>query len=164
LNDAARPAPAVVKVAAADAARKRAAEAIAKAPAPAPVQTAAAPAPAAPVAQPQTVALASTAAGGVAGIWGASTQNVKKWLHVGGQDPAQPEVTAYVPDQPIPTDVPLPPRRDPSLGQSEKPLHVALKSPAPPVRPATSEAAPAKPDETAAPAAAPAATAPAAAQ
>ena len=159
LNDAAKLAPAAVKVAAADAARKRATEAIAAA---APVQAAAASA--APAAQPQTVALASTAAGGVAGIWGASTQNMKKWLHVGGQDqPAQPEVTAFVPEQPIPTDVPLPPRRDVSLGQGEKPLHVALKSP-PPVRPAPSEAAPAKPDETPAPAAAPAATAPAAAQ
>ena len=164
LNDAAKPA--VVKVAAADAARKRAAEPIAQRPAPALVQTAAAPAPAAP---PQTVALASTAAGGVAGVWGASTQNVKKWLNFGGQDqPAQPEVTAFVPEQPIPTDVPLPPRRDASLGQSEKPLHFALKTPTPPASSAAAEAAPSRPDETAAPAAGPAAapsvTAPAAAQ
>ncbi len=164
LNDAARPAPAVVKVAAADAARKRSAEAMAQAPAAAPVEGAAAPAQAAPAPQPQTIAVASTAAGGVAGIWGASTQNVKKWLHVGGQDPAQPTVTAYVPDQPIPTDVPLPPRRDVSVGQGEKPLHVALKSPAQPARPATSEAAPGKPDATPASSAAAQATAPAAAQ
>ena len=118
LSDAAKPASAVVKVAGADAARQRAA-AVAQAatPARAPVDDA----------KPQTVAVASTTTSEQPGVWGSSTQNVKKWLHLGGQDQAaQPTVTAYVPDQPIPTDVPLPPRRD------EKSLHVALKTPLPP--------------------------------
>ena len=113
LSDAAKPAPAVVRVAGADAARQRAA-AVAQAatPARAPDDDA----------KPQTVAVASTTMSEQPGVWGSSTQNVKKWLHLGGQDQAaQPTVTAYVPDQPIPTDVPLPPRRD------EKSLHVALK-------------------------------------
>jgi murein L,D-transpeptidase YafK len=134
LNDAPKPAPAVVKVAAADAAKQRAAAAASRA---APVEaTPAAPAESAAQPRPQPPALASTAAGGVAGMWGASTQNVKKWLHLGGQDqPAQPEVTAHIPDQPIPTNVPLPPRRDEAVGQDERPLHVALKAPLPPSKP-----------------------------
>ena len=160
LNDAARPAPAVVKVASADAARQRAAATgePAHAPAPAPVQAAAG-------AQSQTIALAAMTATEPSSIWGASTQNVKKWLHLGGPDePAQPTVTAYVPDQPIPTDVPLPPRRDAAVGQGEKPLHLALKTPpAPPVKPADAPAKPKSPD-AAAVAPAPAAPAPAAAQ
>ena len=81
-------------------------------------------------------------------MWGAGTQNVKRWLHLGGQDqpiqpqdqPIQPEVAAYVPDQPIPTDVPLPPRRDVSLAQAEKPPHVAQKAPLPPSKPVETSA------------------------
>jgi murein L,D-transpeptidase YafK len=140
LNDAPKAAPAVVKVAAADAAKQRAAASRA-----APVEAASAAQP-----RPQPLAVASTAAGGVAGMWGSSTQNVKKWLHLGGQDqPAQPEVAAYIPDQPIPTDVPLPPRRDVSVAQAEKPPHVAQKASLPPPKP--DDTAPAQTSTAAAP-------------
>src|SRR5271165_5958920 len=90
--------------------------------------------------QPQTVALAATPAATASdsggGVWGASTSTMKKWFHLGGeQEPAQPTATAYVPDQPIPSDVPLPPRRNASVGQSEKPQHMALRAPLPPSKP-----------------------------
>ena len=139
LNDPAKPAPAVVKIAVADAAKQRAAS-----------QTRDPGSAASEEPKPQAVALASAAAE-QPGIWGASTQNVKKWLHLGAQDQSsQPAVTAYIPDQPIPTDVPLPPRRD-----AQKPVHVALKAPLPsgtgeadgpdgaPAAPAAAAAAPA---------------------
>ena len=146
LNDAAKPAPAVVKVAVADAAKQRAA-AVAQAASPG---SASAEQP-----KPQTVALAPTTAPEQSGIWGASTQNVRKWLHLGGQDqPAQPVVTAFVPDQPIPTDVPLPPRRDGLFAQVDKPLHVALKTPLPPAKPGETPSA-----QAVAPGAAPASAA-----
>jgi murein L,D-transpeptidase YafK len=139
LDEPAKASPAVVSVAASDAAKQRAAREMETAKAPA-VETAPASvapateanrlasAPAEPVAPSQTIAGAATAAGGVAGMWGASTNNVKKWLHLGGQgEPATPEATAYVPDQPIPSDVPLPPRRDAALGDG-KAQHVARKT------------------------------------
>ncbi|HME86594.1 MAG TPA: hypothetical protein VKG91_19125, partial [Roseiarcus sp.] len=144
--------PAVLKVASDDAAKQRAATAPPKAAAASSVVTASAdlsaapapglaqpaPAPGEPTAQPQAVAVAT--AGGVAGVWGASTSNVKKWLHIGGQDaPAKPDATAYAPDQPIPSDVPLPPRRSAGLGEG-KPQHSVLKTPAPPMKPAEAEA------------------------
>ena len=150
LDEPGRAAPAVVTVAASDAAKERTAAKVAKAPV---VETASAFAgPARDVAttasepaQPQSAALqqpiavAATAAGGVAGMWGAGANNVKKWLHVGGQDePAKPEATAYVPDQPIPSDVPLPPRRS-ATGGGGKAKTVALKAPAPPAKPAAAQ-------------------------
>ena len=126
---AAPPAPAVVRVAAAEATKQRAATA--EAVAPSAVAPAAAP--------PQTIAVA-TPAGDGAGVWGAGANNVKKWLHVGGQDaPAKPEATAYVPDQPIPSDVPLPPRRTAGVGEG-KAQHVAAKATEPPAKPARSPA------------------------
>ncbi len=147
LNDAAKPAPAAVKVAVADAARQRAAAAVLAATSPASPST---------EDTKRQMKLASTAAPEQSGFWGGSTQNMKKWLHLGGQDqPAQPEVTAYIPEQPIPTDVPLPPRRDVSAAQGEKPLRVAQKAPLPPSKPV--ETSPAQ--ASAAAAAAPAATA-----
>ena len=104
LGDRAKPAPAVVKVAVADADKKRTASAP-----PAPVD--------APVAQPAqtTVAAASPpsqSAGMLGGVTGGA-KNVQKWLHLGGQDPAPPPVTAAAndPDQLVPPS-PLPPRRD----------------------------------------------------
>ena len=117
LNDpAGQPAPAVVRVAGADAARRKASLAQATAAAPAGEK-------------PEAVAVASAPAAEQPGLWGASTQNVRRWLHLGGQDAAaQPTVTAYIPDQPIPTDVPLPPRRDDTR------LHVSLKLPLPPAK------------------------------
>jgi murein L,D-transpeptidase YafK len=147
LNDAVKPAPAVVRVAVADAAKQRAAAAVAQAASPGSVS--------AEQPKPQTVALASTTAPEQSGIWGASTQNVRKWLHLGGQDqPAQPAVTAFVPDQPVPTDVPLPPRRDALFAQADKPLHVALKAPLPPAKPGETP-----PAQAVAPGAAPASAA-----
>jgi murein L,D-transpeptidase YafK len=147
LNDAPRPAPAVVKVAAADAAKQHAWAAASRT---APIETAST-APAESAAQPRPQPLTSTAGGGMAGMWGASTQNVKNWLHLGGQDqPAQPEVAAYIPDQPIPTDVPLPPRRDVSLAQADKPPHVAQKVPLPPSKPGETSPPPSAPDAGAA--------------
>ena len=140
LNESARTAPAapaVVKIATADAAKARKAAQEAEAAPLAETASAsadaagAAAAPGEPPVATQTIAAASTATAGVAGMWGASTSNVKKWLHVGGQEePAKPEATAYVPDQPIPSDVPLPPRRSAALGET-KAQH-ALKTPAPP--------------------------------
>jgi murein L,D-transpeptidase YafK len=120
----------------------------------------------APQPQTQAVALASTTPpDSSGGVWGASTQTMKKWLHLGGDEPAKPAPTAYVPDQPIPADAPLPPRREGSVGLGEKPLHVALH--APPLPPAKPEA-PSKPSTadaaTPAPAAAAAKSVPADAQ
>jgi hypothetical protein len=119
----------VVTVATSDDAKARAATKAAKT---AVVETAAAEAASDQPAVPQqTIAVAATAAGGVAGMWGAGTSSVKKWLHVGGQDePTKPEATAYVPDQPIPSDVPLPPRRSAAAGGS-KVRTVASKEPEP---------------------------------
>ena len=121
-------------------------------------------APAAPVSapQPQTqaVALASAASpDSSGGVWGASTQTMKKWLHLGGDEPAKPVVTAYIPDQPIPSDVPLPPRRDGAVDQNDKPLHVALhNAPMPPVKrgPAAEPATPEDGSAAGSPPAAPA--------
>src|SRR5271166_3491374 len=93
-----KPAPAAVKIAVADAAKRHAASV-----APAPVEAAAAEptSPAAPT--PPVVALASApsqASGGVLGGLNGGAQNVKKWLHLGGQEPAAPPVDASsAPDQ-----------------------------------------------------------------
>ena len=51
------------------------------------------------------VALASAPSqpsGGVLGGLNGGAQNVKKWLHLGGQEPAPPPVDASAPDQPAP--------------------------------------------------------------
>ena len=158
----------MVKVAASDAAKARAAdtEAAKAPPSAALVETASAspeepPGSAQAPVPPPPIAEAANATGGVAGVWGASTSNVKKWLHVGGEgEPAKPEATAYVPDQPIPSDVPLPPRRSAGLGEG-KTQHVAQKAPAPPAKPA--DAAKDSADAQGATGAIPAAPAPAAA-
>ena len=96
-------------------------------------------------------------------MFGASTGNVKKWLHVGGQDdPAKPEATALVPDQAIPSDVPLPPRRNAKPGEG-KAQRVAQKAPAKPADAATGGDQTGAPEATGAiPVAAPAAAQPAA--
>ena len=133
LNDQPKPVPAAVKIVAADAAKQHAASA-----ALASIQ--------APAAEPAaaTVALASAPAepsGGVLGGLSGGAQNVKKWLHLGGQEPAPPPVEAYVPDQPIPSDVPLPPRRDETVSDAESPVRLASlhAPPTPPVRPDRAE-------------------------
>jgi hypothetical protein len=84
--------------------------------------------------------------GGLSG----GTQSVKKWLHLGGQEPpAQAPVEAYVPDQPIPSDVPLPPRRDEAVSQEESSVRLASlhAPPKPPARP-SSETAPDDPNSS----------------
>jgi murein L,D-transpeptidase YafK len=138
LDDRPIPVPAAVKIAAADAAKLRAASA---APASAPAEAL----DTEPVAA--TVALASAPAGQSGGILGGlngSAQNVKNWLHLGGQDPAPPPVQTYIPDQPIPSDVPLPPRRDPALSEGDSSVRLASihAAAAPPVRPTPAETAP----------------------
>jgi murein L,D-transpeptidase YafK len=140
LNDP-KPAPAAVKIAAADAA-KRSAASIAP-----PVESSAAQpvAPAAPV--PAAVALASApsqSSGGVLGGLSGSAQSVKKWLHLGGQEPPPPPVDASAADQPAPVDAPQPPRRDEAASQGEKPERLASlhTPPTPPARPNLAETAP----------------------
>jgi murein L,D-transpeptidase YafK len=150
LNDRPTPVPTAVKIAAADAAKLHAASA---APASAPAE-----APDAPPA-PATVALASAPAGQSGGILGGlsgGAQNVKQWLHLGSQEPAPPPpVEAYVPDQPIPSDVPLPPRRDENASDEESAERLASlhTPPTPPVRPTPAETAPDQPDSSDAPSA-----------
>jgi murein L,D-transpeptidase YafK len=155
LNDTTGPSLAAAKVASGDAAKRPAARPRV-APAAEPVQTAAEPSapvetaaipPAAVPPQPQTLAVASSVAAGAGGVWGSGTQNVKKWLRLGGDAPTQ-AATAEVPDQPAVAEAPAPPRRDATAGKSEKPVHVALKAvPTPPAKPAeaTSDVAPAAP-------------------
>jgi murein L,D-transpeptidase YafK len=124
LNDRAKPAPAVVKVAVADAAKRRAAS-LASGPVeattsqPSPVTVAAIPAP------------ANESGGMFAGLTGGA-KNVQRWLHLGGQDPAPPPVEAVArdPDQSILADAPLPPRRDETERMAS--LHTP---PTPPTRP-----------------------------
>src|ERR1700722_477799 len=135
LNDRAKPAPAVVKIAVADADKKRAPSG-----APAPVE--------APAAQPAptTVAVASAPAssGGMFGGLTGGAKNVQNWLHLGGQEPAPPPVGASASDsdQEIPA-APLPPRRDD--------VHLASlhTPPTPPTRPNAAETPADAPDSSA---------------
>ena len=134
LNDRAKPAPAVVKIAVADADKKRAPSV-----APAPVE--------APAAQPAptTVAVASAPAssGGMFGGLTGGAKNVQNWLHLGGQEPAPPPVGASASDsdQEIPA-APLPPRRDD--------VHLASlhTPPTPPTRPNAAETPADAPDSS----------------
>jgi murein L,D-transpeptidase YafK len=161
LNDP-KPAPAAVRIAAADAAKRRAANA---APPPVEAQAAEPTAPAAPAA-PAAVALAtppSQPSGGMLGGLSGGAQNVKKWLHLGGEQPAPPPAGASAPDQPASSDAPLPPRRDETASQGEKPVRLASlhAPPTPPARPAAAatvpgDADPSKTTSTPTPAAPPA--------
>jgi murein L,D-transpeptidase YafK len=123
LNDRAKPAPTVVRVAVADAEKKRAVSV-----APAPVEAAAAQT--APVTVAAIPAPASQSGGMFAGLTGGA-KNVQKWLHLGGRDsaPHPVEDVAPDPDQSVLADAPLPPRRDNVHMAS---LHTA---PTPPARP-----------------------------
>ena len=148
-----RAARAAVKTAAADVAKRSAASA-----APAPVEASAAQPglPAAPVAPTVELAAApSAASGGVLGGLSGGAQNVKKWLHLGGQDPAPP-VGAGASDQAAASGGPEPPRRDGTAPQGEKPERLASlhAPPTPPTRPNPPQTAH---DETAAPPVAPSA-------
>ena len=64
-------------------------------------------------------------------------QNVKKWLHLGGEQPAPPAVEASVPDQPTAGDAPMPPRRNETASEGEKAERMAAlhAPPTPPARP-----------------------------
>ena len=142
LNDRAKPAPAAVRIAAADADRKRAASAASVAPAP--VELAAAqPA-------PSTTAVAATPTAQSGGVFGRLTggaKNVRRWLHLGGEEPAPPPVEAVAadpgPDSSVLADPPLPPRRDESLHVAS--LHA---SPTPPTRPNPAETPADRPDSS----------------
>jgi murein L,D-transpeptidase YafK len=127
LDDHGRAIPAVVKVAAADSSRatqpKPAApeEAqVAKAAATAPALQA----PAAPAPQPAQSAAAAPANSPFSAVFGAADSGgsmVKKWLSFGSKDPAPNDVNVYEPAEPVPSDVPLPPRRNAALTGAPKP-------------------------------------------
>jgi hypothetical protein len=137
LNDS-RPTPAAVKIAAADTAKRRAASV-----APPPVEAAAAESAALAVAaQPAVAVVAPTtnqsqSSGGVFGGLSGGAQNVKRWLHLGGE-PTPPPVEASAPDQSTSSDAPLPPRRDGAALDGEKSVKMASlhTPPTPPTRPA----------------------------
>ena len=101
LDASGKPIPAVVKVANADA-QASAAPARPPAPAAAPAAAAATPAAAAP----------ASPFGFVGGVADSGQSMVKSWFGVGGGSPA---IRVFEPEQPIPTDAPLPPRRDAAL-------------------------------------------------
>jgi murein L,D-transpeptidase YafK len=125
LNDQPKRMPAAVKIAAADAAKQRTAAAAVKLAAEQPTP---APAPITPVAD---------ASGGVFGKLSGGAKSVTNWLHIGGPAPEQTPVQALDPGQPIPSDAPLPPRRDENISEAEKPVHLASLHtlPAPPAKP-----------------------------
>jgi murein L,D-transpeptidase YafK len=135
-----KPAPAAVKIAVADAAKRHAASV-----AP-PVEEAQAAGPAAQT-QPVAVALAAPpsqpSGGGVLGGITGGAQNVKKWLHLGGQEPAPPPVASSAPDQATTVDGPLPPRRNEAASDGDKMVRVASlhTPPTPPARPNLAEPA-----------------------
>ncbi len=103
LDNSGKPVPAVIKVASADARPSAAAPARAPGPAPAPTAAATTSAPASPPASPFAF---------VGGVADGGQSMVKKWF--GGGD--SPAIRVFEPEQPIPTDAPLPPRRDAALG------------------------------------------------
>jgi murein L,D-transpeptidase YafK len=131
-----KPALAAVKIASGDAAKPHA--------------PAVAPMPEAPAAQPVAVAAVALApapanpSSGVLGGLSGGAQNVKKWLHLGGQEPAPPPVKASAPDQPPPFDAPLPPRRDETVSQDDRPERLASlhTPPTPPARPNLAQSVP----------------------
>jgi murein L,D-transpeptidase YafK len=100
LDNSGKPIPAVIKVASADAQAKPAPT---RAPADASAATATTTVPAAAPASPF---------GFVSGVADSGQSMVKKWF--GGGDAAA--IKVFEPEQPIPTDAPLPPRRDAALG------------------------------------------------
>ncbi len=130
-----KPVSAAVKIAIADAAKRRAASVAPPAvepPAGEPTSPAAPPSPA--------VAVASTSSQAPAGVLGGlsgGAQNVKKWLHLGGQEPAPPPVDASAPDQPASVEAPQPPRRNEAASEGEKAVRMASlhTPPTPPARP-----------------------------
>jgi murein L,D-transpeptidase YafK len=136
-----KPTPTAVKIAVADAAKRQAAS-IAPQPVDAPADHPTA------VAAPSSAAVALASApsqpsGGVLGGLSGGAQSVKKWLHLGGEESAPP-VDASASDQPIPSDPPLPPRREETVSQGDTPERLASlhTPPTPPVRPSLAEPSP----------------------
>jgi murein L,D-transpeptidase YafK len=134
-----KPIPAVVQVAAASQAQR------VNAPAPsAPVlassQALVAQAPASAAAPPSTSALSPLAIVGDAG--GASGAIVKKWLSFGSEPETSNVVKVFEPMEPVPSDVPLPPRRNAAAESPAKPQaslngqNFAARATAPAPRPA----------------------------
>ncbi|HEY1944006.1 MAG TPA: murein L,D-transpeptidase family protein [Roseiarcus sp.] len=103
LDNTGKPIPAVVKVASAD---SNANATPARAPAPPAVAATA-------TTNPPAGSAPSSPFGFVGGVAGGGQSLVKKWFG-GGGDSAQ-AIRVFEPQQPIPTDVPLPPRRSASL-------------------------------------------------
>jgi murein L,D-transpeptidase YafK len=131
-----KPAPAAVKISVAEAAKRHAASV-------APIEAQAAE-PAPPQPAQATVALASPpsqTSGGVLGGLSGGAQNVKNWLHLGGQTPAPPPVEASAPDQPISAEAPLPPRRNETASDDDKAVRMASlhTPPTPPARPSAKD-------------------------
>ncbi len=145
LDEQGKPIPAVVKVAAADAVRasttsaKPAADASQAAKAQAVAPQAAAPQ--APAPATQTAASSGSPFSAVAGVADSGGSMVKKWFTFGSSESASSDVKVYEPAEPIPTDVPLPPRRNAAsaaTGTGSKPQaslpaprHLAGASPSP---------------------------------
>jgi murein L,D-transpeptidase YafK len=137
LDDHGKPVPAVVKVAAADS--SRAAQAAKPAPETNQVAKAAAAAPAlqvpsaaAPQAPAQTAA-AAPANSPFSAVFGAADSGgsmVKKWFSFGSNDATPNDVKVYEPAEPVPSDVPLPPRRNAALTGGQK-QHAADASASP---------------------------------
>ncbi len=121
LDQPAKTVPAAVKFAAADAANRRVADA------PAPARRTAAASASAPV--QFASAPADKSGGGILGGWGGGAQNVKRWLHLSSPEPTPPSVTAFAPEQPIPSDAPLPPRRIDVRAPGGRAFHMASNKP-----------------------------------
>ena len=109
-----KPIPAAITVAATTEPQR-----VAATPATAPAQTMVAQAPAS--AQPAPGGLSLSPLAIVGGAGASSEAFVKKWLNFSGKDDSADAVKVYEPAQPVPSDVPLPPRRDASADSAVKP-------------------------------------------
>jgi murein L,D-transpeptidase YafK len=95
--------------------------------APAPAQNMVAEAPAS--AQTAPASNSPLSPGAIVGGASQSSQTfVKKWLSFGSEPDTSDVVKVYEPEQPVPSDVPLPPRRDAKVDSASKP-QAALKAP-----------------------------------
>ena len=138
LDDHGKPIPAVVAVAAADAARASAAT-DSKPHAPAKPDAATSAPAASALASAPTVTPTPTQSGGgnspfskALSVADSSGQTVKNWFGLGSEATQASELKVFEPAQPIPTDVPLPPRRDAAAAASLAPKPQASIVVAPP--------------------------------
>jgi murein L,D-transpeptidase YafK len=136
LDEHGKPIPAVVAVAAKDAARVAAVENKAQAPAKpdgasaAPNASPSASAPIPPPAAPATAEASSSPLSKVLSVADSSGSTVKKWFGFAADAPAS-ELKVFEPAEPIPTDVPLPPRRDAAVSAPQKPQAAVSAMPKP---------------------------------